>query len=103
LERATQNKLSLFTRERARHSASKKFFLKILLDIGHVGMGGRIIRENDPICQCGHVPDGKAVPQVARKERVVRCQAMFEQKRLEGVGVVRVWNAVKNRRVMGGR
>jgi len=103
LKRAMQNKLSLFTRERARHPASKEFFLEVLLDIRHVGMGRRIIGENNPICQCGHAPNGKAVPQVARKERIVRCQAMFEQKRLEGIGVVRMWNVVKNRRVIGSR
>ena len=36
LEGTVQNKLCLFTRERARHPASAEFFLEVILDIGHV-------------------------------------------------------------------
>jgi len=72
LERAMQNKFCLFTRERARHPASKKFFLEVVLNVGHVTMSRRIIREDDASCQSRHVSEGKTVPQIERKERIVR-------------------------------
>lgn len=103
LERAPQDKLSLFARERTRHSAGKKFFLEVCLYIGHVSVSGRIIRQDNAMCQSRHVSKRKAVPQIGRKERVIRCKVMFKQKGFEGVRIVRVWDALKNRRMVGSR
>ena len=103
LERAPQDKLSLFAQERARHPAGKKFFLEVCLYIRHVSVSGRIIRQDNAMCQSRHVSQRKAMPQIGRKESVIRCKVMFKQKGFEGVGIVRVWDALKNRRMVGSR
>ena len=49
-EGTTENELHLLMREGARHPASKKFLLEVVLYVMHMRVSRRAIRENNHLC-----------------------------------------------------
>ena len=69
----------------------------------HIRISRRIVGQDDSFCQRGHVSERESMPEIVAKERVSRREAMFREKRLESVWIVRMGNAFKNQRMLGGR
>ena len=47
--------------------------------------------------------EGKALPQIARKKRISRGEAMLGEEKVEGIWVVRMYDTVENGAVLDSR
>lgn len=102
-EGAAQDEFSLLTREGAGHPAGKELLLQIVLYFVHIRVGRRVIGQDNGFCQCGHVSKRETVPKVLTKKRVSGKETMFREEEIESVWVVRMWNAFKDRAMLGSR
>ena len=62
----------------------------------HVRVSRRVIGQDDRFCQGGHVSKREAMPEIVTKKRISRRKAMFREKKVESVGVVRMWDVFKD-------
>lgn len=75
--------------------------MQVILYILQVRVGGRVIGKDNGFQESRHASERKTMPQVVRKERIGRVETMLEEKRIEGIRIIRVRNALKNRRMVG--